>query len=79
MFRLPQTVPDSPRALVQVGGSPFDCAGLGSTGRTRMACKRPGVRVPLAPRADRAGRWPSATFPIGPDIYPGAEPSDPRD
>ena|SRR5437667_3234120 len=34
---------------MQVGGSPFDCAGRGSTDRMRMACKRPGVRVPLAP------------------------------
>jgi hypothetical protein len=34
---------------VQVGGSPFDCAGPGSTDRMHMACKRPGVRVPLAP------------------------------
>jgi hypothetical protein len=49
VFRFPQTVPDCPGVLVLVGGSPFDCAGLGSTGRMRMACKRPGVRVPLAP------------------------------
>ena len=50
VFSLPQTVPDCPGALVQVGGSPFDCAGLGSTDWMRMACKRPGVRVPLAPQ-----------------------------
>ena len=49
MFRLAQTAPDCLRALVQVRGSPFDCAGLGSTDWMRMACKRPGVRVPLAP------------------------------
>jgi hypothetical protein len=46
---LVQTAPDCLRALLQVGGSPFDYAGLGSTDRMRMACKRPGVRVPLAP------------------------------
>ena len=52
MFRFPQTVPDCLRALVQVEGSPLDCAGLGSTDWMRMACKRPGVRVPLAPHSD---------------------------
>ena len=41
-----QTVPDGPRVLVQVGGSPFDCAGLGSTDLMRMACKRPGLESP---------------------------------
>jgi hypothetical protein len=49
VFRLAQTVPDYLGVLVQMGGSPFDCAGRGSTDRMRMACKRPGVRVPLAP------------------------------
>jgi len=49
VFRLAQTAPDCLRALLQVRGSPFDCAGLGSTDRMHMACKRPGVRVPLAP------------------------------
>src|SRR5215472_10815746 len=39
VFRLAQTAPDYLRALLQVGGSPFDCAGLGSTDRMRMACK----------------------------------------
>jgi hypothetical protein len=52
VFRLTQTAPDCLRVLLQVGGSPFDCAGLGSTDRMRMACKRPGVRVPLAPLLD---------------------------
>jgi hypothetical protein len=49
VFRLAQTLPDYLGVLVLVGGSPFDCAGLGWTDRVRMACKRPGVRVPLAP------------------------------
>jgi hypothetical protein len=49
VFRLPQTTSDCLGALMQVEGSPFDCAGLGSTDGMRMACKRPGVRVPLAP------------------------------
>jgi len=31
VFSLPQTMPDCPGVLTQVGGSPFDCAGLGST------------------------------------------------
>src|SRR5215469_16634417 len=48
VFRLAQTVPDCLGVLVQVGGSPFDCAGLGSTDRMRMACKRPGVSSPLS-------------------------------
>ena len=52
VFMLGQTAPDCLRALLQVRGSPFDCAGLGSTDRMRMACKRPGVRVPLAPLLD---------------------------
>lgn len=45
VFRLPQTVPDRLGVLAQVGGSPFDGAGLGSTDLMRMACKRPGLRV----------------------------------
>lgn len=49
VFRLPQTMPDCLGALMQMGGSPFDYAGPGSTDRRRMACQRPGVRVPLAP------------------------------
>jgi transposase len=49
VFRLAQTVPDGVRALVQVGGSPFDCAGRRSTGQIRMACKRSAVRARLAP------------------------------
>ena len=49
MFRLCQTVPDGFRALLLVGGSPFDSAGLGSTDGFRMACKRSGVRIPIAP------------------------------
>jgi hypothetical protein len=32
--------------LVQVGDSSLDCGGPGSTDRMRLACKRPGVRVP---------------------------------
>ena len=59
VFRLDQTAPDCLRVLLQVGGSPFDCAGRGSTDRMRMACKRPGVRVPLAPLSDvSAGQRP---------------------
>jgi hypothetical protein len=46
MFRLAQTLPDHGKALMQVGGSTFDCAGLGSTDQLRVACKRPGFRVP---------------------------------
>ena len=49
MFRLNQTALDCLRTLLQVRGSPVDCAGPGSTDRMHMACKRPGVRVPLAP------------------------------
>ncbi len=49
MRQRPQTVPDSLGASLQMGGSPFDSAGLRSTDKIRMACKRPGVRVPLAP------------------------------
>jgi hypothetical protein len=52
MFRLPQTMPDYLGTLSQVGGYAFDCAGPGSTDWVRMACKRPGVRVPLAPLHD---------------------------
>jgi hypothetical protein len=33
------TVPHCLGVLVQVGGSPFDCAGPGPTDRMRMACK----------------------------------------
>ena len=40
VFRLAQTVPDGVRAFVQVGGSPFDCAGRRPIVRIRMACKR---------------------------------------
>jgi len=53
VFGFDQTVPDRPGMLMQVGGSPFDRAGLGSTDWMRMACKRPGVRVPLAPHFRR--------------------------
>jgi len=34
-MRLPPTEPDCPGLLGQVGGSPFDPAGLGSTDRIR--------------------------------------------
>src|SRR6266702_4138157 len=49
MLRFLQTVRDFFGVLMQLGGSPFDCSGRGSTDQNRMACKRPGVRVPLAP------------------------------
>lgn len=49
MFRLAQTVPDGVRALVQAGGFPFDCAGRRPIYRIRMACKRSGVQISLAP------------------------------
>ena len=49
MFRLARTVPDGIRALMQAGGSPFDCAGRRPTYRIRMACKRSAVRARLAP------------------------------
>jgi hypothetical protein len=49
VFRLAQTVPDGTRALVQAGGSPFDVARRRPTYRIRMACKRSGVRIPIAP------------------------------
>ena len=62
MFRLAQTPPDCLGVLLQVGGSPFDCAGLGSTDWMRMACKRPGVRVPLAPL--QAKRYDSNAKPV---------------
>jgi hypothetical protein len=42
-------VPDGARALMQVTGSPFDVAGRRPTHRIRMACKRSGVRIPIAP------------------------------
>jgi hypothetical protein len=50
VVRHPPTVPARPGLLVQVVGSPSDSAGLGSTDLIRMACKRSGVRIPLAPR-----------------------------
>ena len=49
VVRQPQTVLDCFRALVQVAGSPPDSAGRRSIGRIRMACKRSGVRISLAP------------------------------
>ena len=49
MFSLRQTVPDHLRVLLQVGGSPFECAGRRPIVRIRMACKRSAVRARLAP------------------------------
>src|ERR1019366_1940149 len=49
VFRLCQTVPDGFRALLQVGGSPSDSIRPRPTYRIRMACKRSGVRIPVAP------------------------------
>jgi hypothetical protein len=49
VFRLAPTVPDGSRPLMQVGGSPFDHARRRSTDQSRMACKRSGVRISLAP------------------------------
>ena len=53
MFSLPQAMSDRHGALMQVGGSPFDRAGLGSTVGFRMASRvwsvaagSPGRRVP---------------------------------
>jgi hypothetical protein len=50
VLRHPSTVLDYPGLLVQVGGSPFDSARPRSTDRIHMACKRSGVRIPLAPQ-----------------------------
>jgi hypothetical protein len=48
VVRLLQTVPDSRRPFLQVGGSPSDSARLRQTDWLRMACKRSGVRTPIA-------------------------------
>ena len=73
---LAQTVPDGVRALVQVGGSPSDCAGRRPTYRIRMACKRSAVRARLAPLHGISaaqslselglamGRWPTSAPPL---------------
>ncbi len=50
MFRLRQTRLDGSRAFSQVSGSPLDSLRLGSIYRIRMACKRSGVQIPIAPR-----------------------------
>jgi hypothetical protein len=52
VFRLAQTVPDYLGVLVQVAGSPFDCAGRGATDRMRMACKRLGVEASVQRTAE---------------------------
>ena len=52
VFRLPQTSCDLLRPFLQVGDSPFDSVRLRSTYRIRMACKRSGVRIPVAPLRD---------------------------
>jgi hypothetical protein len=49
VFRLPRTPRDVLRPFLQVGGSPFDSVRRRSTYRIRMACKRSGVRIPVAP------------------------------
>src|ERR1039457_7221211 len=49
VFRHPQTHPDPVRQFPQVNGSPFDSLRRRSTDRIRMACKRSGVRIPIAP------------------------------
>ena len=49
VFSHRQTVPDHLRVLLQVGSSPFDCAGRRSMDQIRMACKRSAVRARLAP------------------------------
>src|ERR1022692_4967766 len=48
VVRLLQTVPGSRRPFLQVGGSPSDSARLRQTDWLRMACKRSGVRIPIA-------------------------------
>src|ERR1035441_2309068 len=48
VVRLLQTVPDSRRPFLQVGGSPSDSARLRQTDWLRMACKRSWVRIPIA-------------------------------
>jgi hypothetical protein len=52
VFRLPQTPCDPLRPFLQVRGSPFDSFRRKSTSRIRMACKRSGVRIPIAPLRD---------------------------
>jgi hypothetical protein len=52
VVRLAQTVPDFRRPFLQVGGSPSDSARPRQTDRLRMACKRSGVRIPIAPLRD---------------------------
>jgi len=49
VFRHPQTHPDPLRQFLQVSGSPFDSFRRRSTNRIRMACKRSGVRISIAP------------------------------
>jgi len=49
VFRLPRTPRDVLRPFLQVGDSPFDSVRRRSTYRIRMACKRSGVRIPIAP------------------------------
>src|SRR5450759_859864 len=49
VFRHPQTHPDPVRQFPQVSGSPLDSLRRKSTDRIRMACKRSGVRIPIAP------------------------------
>jgi hypothetical protein len=52
VFRLPRTPRDVLRPFLQVGDSPFDSVRRRSTYRIRMACKRSGVRIPVAPLRD---------------------------
>jgi hypothetical protein len=50
VFRLPPTPCDGPGLLAQAGGSPSDPIRRRRTHEFRMACKRSGVRIPIAPQ-----------------------------
>jgi hypothetical protein len=49
VFRLPPTLRDVPGLFAQAGDSPSDSIRPRPTYRIRMACKRSGVRIPVAP------------------------------
>ena len=49
VFGLPPTLRDVPGLFAQAGGSPSDSIRPRPTYRMRMACKRSGVRIPIAP------------------------------
>jgi len=57
VFRLLPTPHDPIGAFLQVEGSPFDSVRRRSIYRIRMACKRSGVRIPLAPQVRAVIRY----------------------